>query len=102
MPWDFSIEGFKPALYDDCRQSSCPIIKLPARLVNNCAFAAGALVKITATDRDGNVVDTREGWPASIRNIGPGEKYAFDLGPLMTYRKSMKDFTIQVIDAKQW
>ena len=27
---------------------------------------------------------------------------AFDLGPLMTYRNIMKDFGIQVIDAKQW
>src|ERR1043166_2170919 len=80
---DFAVEGFAPKIFDDCKKSSCPALKLTGNLKNNCALAAGAQIKITAEDGKGNVVDTTDGWPASTRNIGSGATYAFDLGPLM-------------------
>lgn len=99
---NFQVEDFTPRVVDDCRLRSCPVLKLLAHLKNNCAVAAGAQVKVVATDQAGNLVDTFEGWPASTRNIAPGEAYAFDFGPVLTYRKSMKNFSLQVIDAKVW
>jgi hypothetical protein len=99
---DFAIEGFAPKIVDDCKQSSCAVLNLTGKLKNNCAAAAGAQIKITAEDGKGSVVDTTDGWPASIRNIGPGTTYAFDMGSLMTYRKGMKKFSIEVIDVRTW
>ena len=99
---DFAIEGFSSKVFDDCKQSSCPALKLTGRLKNNCATSAGAQIKITAEDGKGSVVDTTDGWPASTRNIGPGSTYAFDMGPLMRYRSSMKKFSVEVIDVRTW
>ncbi|AMA60041.1 hypothetical protein BCCGELA001_29925 [Bradyrhizobium sp. CCGE-LA001] len=99
---DFTVEGFSPRVFDDCRQSSCPALKLTGKLKNNCALSAGAQIKITAEDGKGGVIDTIDGWPASTRNIAPGSTYAFDMGPLMVYRKGMKTFNIAIIDARTW
>jgi hypothetical protein len=99
---DFEIEGFKPTIYDDCRATPCPALSLTGKLKNKCLNPAGAQVKITAEDAEGNVIDTIEGWPASIRNIRPGDTYSFNLGPLMRYRPEMKTFHIEIIDVKTW
>jgi hypothetical protein len=99
---DFAVEGFAPKIFDDCKQTSCPALKLIGKLKNNCSLAAGAQIKVIAEDGKGNVVDTTDGWPASTRNIGPGATYAFDMGPLMTYRKGMKKFSVEVIDVRTW
>lgn len=99
---DFEVEGFSAKVFDDCRASSCPALKLTGRLRNKCDRPAGAQIKITATDKAGNVVDTIDGWPASVRNIQPGGTLAFDFGPLMTYRKGMANFAVEVIDARTW
>ena len=101
-PSDFQVEGFKATVYDDCRRTPCPALKLTGRLKNNCNLPAGAQLKITATPKSGDLVDTVEGWPASIRNISPSDSYAFDLGPLMTHRSNMSSFSVQVIDARTW
>lgn len=102
LPADFEIEGFSAKVYDDCRASSCPALKLTGRLRNRCDQAAGAQIKITATDKAGSVVDTIDGWPASTRNIQAGGTYAFDFGPLMNYRKNMSNFNVEIIDARIW
>jgi hypothetical protein len=99
---DFAVEGFKARVFDDCKVTPCPALKLTGKLKNNCTIPAGAHLKITAEDKTGQVVDTVEGWPASIRNIAPGDAYAFDLGPLMRYRKNMSNFKVQVIDVRTW
>jgi hypothetical protein len=99
---DFEIIGFKSKLVDDCRVTPCPVLKLTGKLKNNCASPAGAQIKITAEDGKGNVVDTIEGWPASIKNIEPSQSYSFDLGPMMTYRPGMKSFHVDVIDTRSW
>jgi hypothetical protein len=99
---DFEIIGFTPRVVDDCTTRSCPVLKLTGKLKNNCSIASGAQIKITALDAKGNVVDTYEGWPASIRNIQPGEAYAFNSGPGMDYRHTMKSFRAEVIEARTW
>ncbi|GMP00810.1 hypothetical protein TM239_26430 [Bradyrhizobium sp. TM239] len=99
---DFVVEGFSSKVFDDCKQSSCPTLKLTGKLRNNCALSAGAQIKITAEDGKGSVIDTIDGWPASTRNVAPGATYAFDMGPLMVYRKGMKNFKIDIIDARIW
>ena len=99
---DFAVEGFSSRVFDDCRVTPCPALKLTGKLKNKCTIPAGAQIKITAYDGKGSVVDTVDGWPASMRNIAPGADYAFDLGPLMKYRSTMKKFEVSVIDARSW
>jgi hypothetical protein len=99
---DFKVEGFRATIFDDCRTRPCPALKLTGKLRNHCAVAASAEIKITALDSGGDVIDTIEAWPASIRNIAPGQAYAFDLGPLMRYRMGMERFEIEVIDVRVW
>lgn len=99
---DFKVEKFNVRIVDECRSISCPSLKLTGYLRNNCALPAGAQVKIIALDNAGNLVSTEEGWPASVRNIAPGDAYAFDLGPLIRYQRTMDKFSIQVIDARTW
>lgn len=98
----FTVEKFASAVFDDCRATPCPALKLTGKLRNNCAMAFGAQIKITAEDGKGNVIDTVEGWPASTRNIAAGESYSFDFGPLMAYRPRIKRFSVQVIEVKDW
>lgn len=101
-PADFEIIGFKPSVFDDCRASKCPALKLVGKIRNNCARPAGAKIQITAYDKGGDVIDTAGGWPSSTRNIAPGDSLAFNLGPLMTYRSSMASFDARVVDVQMW
>ncbi len=85
---DFAVEGFAPKVFDDCKQTSCPALKLTGKLKNNCALAAGAQIKITAEDGKGKVVDTTDGWPASTRNIDPGATYSW--GPSSVVQRGLR------------
>lgn len=101
-PTDFSVVGFRFAVTNSCAPGSCQAFRFTGQIQNNCAAPAGADLKVTAFDKDGLVVSTVEGWPASIRNIAPGSSYAFDLGPLMTFDPSVTRASIDIIDARTW
>lgn len=58
-------------------------------LTNNCAEPVGVLVKITGYDGSGSPVATRELWPASVRNIPPGD-YTFSLDQWLDYDPELK------------
>lgn len=99
----FSIEGLRASVYDSCRRSSCLTVKLTGELKNGCDVAAGAEVQIVAKDAAGNIVDViSHSWPASTQNIAPGQRYAFDLGPLIDYRPDMKNFSMSITNARTW
>ena len=101
-PGCFVVEKFKAVVVNTCTVSPCHTLNLTGKLRNNCAMAAGAMVKITAEDSSGAVVDTFEGWPASTRNIAPKSAYSFNIGAVMPYQKSMKKFYVEVVDARTW
>ncbi len=101
-PGCFAVEKFKAGVVNECSQSPCYTLNLTGKLRNNCSIPAGALIKITAEDSHGAVVDTFEGWPASIRNIEPSDGYSFNFGPGMIYQKNMAKFSVEVIDARTW
>ncbi len=102
QPSDFKLVAFKPAIYDDCRSTPCPALRLAGEVENQCAQPAGVQIKITALSATGSVIDTIEGWPASTRNIAPGERYAFNMGAGMPYQAGMHSFDVQIIDARTW
>ena len=72
-----------------------------AVLTNNCAEAVGVQIKITGFDSTGAPVATRDLWPASVRNIPPGD-YTFSLDQWLDYDPEIKKFGLQPIEVKQW
>ncbi len=72
-----------------------------AVLTNRCAEAVGVEIKITAFDKAGSPMATRDLWPASISNIPPGD-YTFSLDQWLEYGRGMASFTIEPISVKRW
>lgn len=72
-----------------------------AVLVNKCSEPVGVQVKITAYDKAGEPIATRDLWPASVNNISPGE-YPFSLRYYLDYTPEAKTFTITVVSVKRW
>lgn len=98
---DINIKSMKARFVDECRTRSCPHMKGVAVLTNRCAEAVGVQIKITAYDKTGAPLATRDLWPASINNIPPGD-YTFSLDHWLDYDPDMKTFKLNVIAIKQW
>lgn len=100
---DIEIKSFKVSIIDKCEVTPCLFLNFVGELVNHCKYPVGVEIQITARDIQGNVVDVHESWPAGIKNIQSQKSYPFSIpGGVMDYQKSMKDFSIEVIDVKQW
>jgi hypothetical protein len=93
---DFAIQSFKIKPAPGAR------ISLSGELTNNCTSAAAAQVKIVAKDASGNVLATKQGWPAGTSNIAPGQSVSFDLGRLFRYQTDMQSFTASVANVRAW
>jgi hypothetical protein len=98
-PTDFTIQDFK---IRPVSGGFAPRISLSGALVNNCTTPAAAQIKIIAKDADGNVLATKQGWPAGTSNISPGQSVSFDLGRLFRYQPSMQTFTASVGSVRAW
>ncbi|MDO1530405.1 hypothetical protein QMK61_16325 [Fulvimonas sp. R45] len=96
---DFKIQDFK---IKPVSGGFGPRISLSGELVNNCGAAAAAQVRIVAKDASGNVLASKQGWPAGTSNISPGQSVNFDLGRLFRYQPSMESFTASVSDVRTW
>lgn len=98
---DISIKSFKAKFVDECRRSPCIYMKGVAVLTNRCAEPVGVQIKITAYDKIGAPVATRELWPASVRNIPPGD-YTFSIDQWLDYDPEIKQFDLVPISVKRW
>ena len=98
-PKDFAIKDFKPAFSNT---GSTTRLSLRGELVNNCAAASAAQIRIEAKDATGKVLQSKQGWPAGTSNIAPGEKVNFDLGRLFRYQPDMQSYTVSVVDVRTW
>jgi hypothetical protein len=96
---DFAIQDFKPAL--NSAGLSARII-LRGELANHCASAAAAQIRIEIKDASGNVLQSKQAWPAGTSNIAPGDKVDFDLGRMFHFRPGMESFTASVVDVRTW
>ena len=104
LPWaaqaactstDFAIEDFKPAV-------AATRLNLPGELVNHCATAAAAQLRIDIKDASGKVIQTKQAWPAGTSNIAPGDKVNFNLGRMFRPSPDMSSFTATVVDVRTW
>ncbi|GLQ47417.1 hypothetical protein GCM10007862_24680 [Dyella lipolytica] len=77
-------------------------LSVKGKLINNCASAAAAQVRIDAKDGTGNVLASKEGWPAGTTNLGPGQSVDFDLGRLLHYQSDMQSYSVSVVDVRAW
>lgn len=96
---DFGIEHFEPGL---ASVGTTTRVTLRGELVNHCAQASAAQIRIEIKDDQGNVLQSKDAWPAGTSNIPPGEKVSFDLGRLFRYRSGMSAFTVSVADVRIW
>ena len=70
-------------------------------LTNRCSEPVGVQLKMTAYDRTRTPVATRELWPASTRNIPPGD-HTFSLDQWFDYDPEMKTFDLIPIEVREW
>jgi len=96
---DFSIENFTPGLNGVGPSTR---ISLTGQLVNHCAEASAAQIRIEIKDDAGKVLESKEAWPAGTSNISPGDKVSFNLGRLFRYKNGMSAFTASITDVRVW
>jgi hypothetical protein len=77
-------------------------LSVKGKLVNNCSAAAAAQVRLDAKDGSGNVLASKQGWPAGTTNLSPGQSVDFDLGRLLHYQPDMQSYTLSVVDVRAW
>lgn len=70
-------------------------------LVNNCAEPIGIEVRFIGRDKAGNLIDTKQAWPASIQNIPPRTRQPFKLS-VFAYNKDIKTMSAEVASVKRW
>lgn len=97
---DFKIASFEPSEKE--RAGGRKVYSLKGVLVNNCAEAAAAELKVDAKNDGGDIIHTETGWPAGSNNIAPGASAEFDLGPLFRYNSKIKYFGISISSTKSW
>lgn len=73
---------------------------LVGTITNDGAVACGVQVKVSVYNKDGEVLQTKDPWPASIRNIAPGAGENFEV--FMQFDRNIKSFNVVPIDAKAW
>lgn len=97
---DFQILNWNAEAKNPCKRVDCTSVIVTGELMNNCKMPAGAELKITARSKSNAVLGSDEIWPASTRNIGAGQTYAFQV-PLDPHTGT-KSYEIQVIDVRTW
>lgn len=99
-PDAFKIESFEPS--EKTRAGGRKVYSLKGVLVNTCAEAAAAELKVDGKNDAGEIVRSESGWPAGSTNIDPGGSVKFDLGPLFRYDEKIKYFGISISNIKRW
>lgn len=73
-----------------------------AELTNNNAVACGVQMQVKVFDKGGNLIVVDEPWPASVRNIAPGQSYTFDHMLSGDNAERADHATMSAINAKAW
>lgn len=98
---DIEITHFKAGFVRQCDSPRCVIMKGVATLKNKCSESIGVQIKITGFGKDDQPIATRDLWPASIRNIAPGN-FNFSLDQWLDYDPKMKKFSVEPVDIRKW
>ncbi|HUH31713.1 MAG TPA: hypothetical protein VLZ55_10190 [Rhodanobacter sp.] len=96
---DFTIKDFKT---DVTGTGAAIRLNLSGELVNHCATASAAQVRIEAKDSHGNIIQAKQSWPAGTTNIAPGASTKFDLGRQFHFRPDMATYSATVVSVRAW
>ena len=96
---DFAIEDFQQSTVGS---GAAMHLTLKGKLVNHCAAAAAAQVRVDAKDGSGKVLVSKQGWPAGTTNLAPGQEIDFDLGRLVHYQPEMQTYAASVGQVSTW
>jgi len=92
-PSDIAVENLRGRVDGD-------FVYVVGRLVNNCASATGAQIKITYYNASGDILSVKDGWPASTRNIPPQSDFPFEIGN--NRQPGFEKFDVRVIATRAW
>ncbi|CAM5458722.1 hypothetical protein [Rhodanobacter lindaniclasticus] len=95
---DFAITEFTPS----AASGSSGRMSLRGQLVNSCTTASAAQIRIELKDDAGNVLQSKQAWPAGTSNITPGQSVRFDLGRLFRYQPNIASYTASVVNVRSW
>ncbi|QLG94784.1 hypothetical protein HZF02_23830 [Pseudomonas yamanorum] len=98
---DIKLTSMKTKFVNKCSDSECIYLQGAAMLENKCAEPVGVQVQIVGYDKAGTAVATNEFWPASVRNIPPGN-YSFSLDQHLKYDPSIENIALELIDVRKW
>ena len=98
---DITIKSMKVRFVDACTRSPCIYMKGVAVLTNHCSEPVGVQLKMTGYYNTGAPLATRDLWPASTRNISPGD-YTFSLDQWLDYDPGIKKFDLTPIEIRRW
>ena len=98
---DIAVKSMKARFVNECSRSKCIVMRGVAVLTNRCTEPFGVEMKITGFDKAGAPMATRELWPASVRNIAPGD-YTFSLDMWLEYQPGMVSFELSPVRVQQW
>lgn len=94
---DFTVENFD--LDIDTRRDE---VAMSGELVNQCDEPAAARIEIEAFNGSGSAIDAVDGWPARRDNIEPGDRVEFDFTGMMSFDRNMEDFSVSIVESRQW
>ncbi|MDP1924845.1 MAG: zinc-ribbon domain-containing protein [Thiobacillus sp.] len=86
---------------DPCKTTSCASLVGAGTLINHCDIPIGVQIKLTGRGSDGSLVAVKDGWPASVSNIAPGE-YSFPVDTWLDYDPAIETIEMSVSEVKQW
>ena len=92
-PRDFTVSALK-------FRKEYDTLTFTGTVTNNGSFACGIQLKVSTYDSAESVIETKDFWPASIRNIAPGGAENFSY--FVRYDKAAKRYDVVSIDAKAW
>ncbi|MEO6800639.1 MAG: hypothetical protein ABI178_11945 [Rhodanobacter sp.] len=95
---DFAITDFKPSV----ESGMVNRLSLRGELMNNCATASAAQIRVDIKDESGRVIQTKKAWPAGTSNVTPGQAVKFDLGRLFHYQTGMASYTASIVSVRSW
>lgn len=96
-----AVTGIRVQWADPCRGGACTHMKGAGTLVNSCPIAIGVQLKVVGYDGNGIPVASKAAWPASVKNIPPGD-YVFSLDHWLDYDPAIERFGVSVESTRVW
>lgn len=98
---NMSVNIGKHQFVDKCKTRACPVFEGVATVTNGCAEPMGIELKVTAFDSTGAPVRTRNLWPASVKNLPPGDTVV-SIDQYVDYDPSIDRVELAVNDVRRW